>query len=237
MFGSSRAHLRAEKELEAKDRPVRRRDARESTLVATLVSLAAHGAIAVIGAIGVARGLASEPTEPKPEPTYTYPVPREDEVIIVELPPSTESDGVPPASTTPEPPPPSPAPALAGGAKVAIIDTRSAGTGGDDEVAAAARNLGPRADEDTVASALRDDVLRDQDNHLDTGEQRQSNVDRRMALEPMELTFVASGKGFRYERKPVAGKDAPPGVPVAQPASLLGTTLGAGAVAGVDGAG
>jgi hypothetical protein len=200
LFGSSRPW---EEELEQHERTPRR-PVRESTLVATLVSIAAHGAIAVLGAIGVARGLAREPQDPLPANVeHAYPTPKDDEVIIVELPPSTGGDEVPPPAAIPVPPKVE-APALAGGAKVPMIDTGQAGKGGDDEVSASARNLGPRADDDTVASALRDDVIRDQDNRLDTSDKRQSDVDRRMALQPMELTFVASGKGFRYERKPVA---------------------------------
>ena len=229
MFGSSRPWEEPER--------TPRRGARESTLVATLVSIAAHAAIAIVGAIGVARGLAHEPVDPAPgDEAHTFPAPNPDEPIIVELPPSMASDDLAPAATIAVAPPVEP-PALAGGAKTPMIDTGTAGKGGDPEVSASARNLGPRADDDTVASALRDDVIRDQDNRLDTSDERKSNVDRRMALQPMELTFVASGKGFRYERKPVAAKDAPPGVPTVDKASVLGTALGDGATAGTEGVG
>ncbi len=193
-------------------------------LPAGIVSLVLHGFVAVVGAIAVARGIGrTEP--PQPEPDHSFPTPATDEPIIVELPTSegTDEQAEPAAPITPPPPN---APELAGGAKVAMIDDEKAGKGGDSMVTTTAKNLSPRPEQDTVASALRDDVVRDQENHLDASKDRKTEVDRREAVEPMELTFVSSGKGFRFERHPSAVSDAAAGSSMA-PATVLGQTLGA----------
>ena len=207
--------------------PTVRRAGRERPLLATFVSIAAHLALGGLAAVAVARHLSSEQstTSDPPSVAGTFTLPKDDEPIVVELPPATESDMV--APNAPKPPTPEPqVVALAGGAKVEHPDEASAGKGGDADAIAKARNLAPRADEDTVASQLRDDVLREQENRLKTSNARASDIDRREALEPMELTFVASGKGFRYDRKPVAKIDAALGTPTNAPPSALGSVLG-----------
>ena len=195
-------------------------------MVATIVSLGAHAILAIVGAIGVARGLSSTPPEPPPPP-QDFPMPAEGETIIVELPQAQEDLSVAPVLEAPTPPPPG-TPQLAGGDKVEHVDTMNKGKGGDGQASIKARNLAPRADDDTVGDQLRDDVLDEQENRLKTANERQSMIDRREALQPMELTFVASGKGFRYERHPVAPHDASLGVPSSKPASVLGGAPGQG---------
>jgi TonB family protein len=208
------------------DDPTVRRAGRERPLLATFVSIAAHLALGGFAAFAVARHLSDRNSAPEPvAATETFTPPSDDETIVVELPPATESDMIAPNAPKPQTVE-SPAPALAGGAKIEHPDEANAGKGGDVDAIAKARNLAPRADEDTVAAQLRDDLIREQENRLKTAEARESNVDRREALEPMELTFVASGKGFRYERKPVAKSDAALGVATNVPPSALGSVLG-----------
>lgn len=208
--------------------PTARSAGRERPFTATIVSLAAHGLLAAFAAYAMAKHLSRDAPPPEPPPVATFTPPSVDEPIIVELPPATESDLVAPNAPNAAKPetPPAPTVALAGGASVAHPDEANAGKGGDAEAKAKARNLAARADEDTVASALRDDVLRDQENRLKTSHDRESFIDRREALEPMELTFVASGKGFRYDRKPVASSDAALGTPTSKSPSVIGSTIG-----------
>jgi TonB family protein len=219
--------LFASRPWEADVDPTVRRAGRERPLLATFVSVAAHLALGGFAAFAVARHLSQQGATSDPPPVVeTFTPPSDDEPIVVELPPATESDMVAPNAPKSETPP-SPELALAGGAKVEHPDEANAGKGGDPDAIAKARNLAPRADEDTVASQLRDDLLREQENRLKTSLLRESDIDRREALEPMELTFVASGKGFRYDRKPVAKSDAAFGTPTNAPPSVLGGALGA----------
>lgn len=173
--------------------------------VAATVSIAAHLAIGVVS-LGVA---ASRPPVAIETPAQrTYPLPDPDVPIVVELPAMSAAEAPPSTTATV----PSPAVVEAAGAKVAHVDEQHAGHGGDVTVTAKARNLAPRAEESTTVDTYRDAIDAEQENHLHSGKHRSSKVDARYALEPMELTFVASGKGFRYERHPVAKVDAALGV-------------------------
>jgi len=200
----------------------------DRTAVATLISVAAHGAIALVGAVAVAHGLSSTPP---PQEQQTFPKPKDDEALVIELPTAAGiveiSTEVHPqaAPVEPETPP------LAGGAKVAHVDDGSAGKGGDPTVTDKARNLAARADYDETVVSLLTDAQKEQENRLKTSKERKSLVDRRYALEPMELTFVSSGKGFRYERRPFARLDSTFGSKSGAPPTPLGGPLGQGASA------
>jgi TonB family protein len=174
--------------------------------VAAIVSLALHLAIGAV-AIGVA---ASRPGSTVELPSQrTYPLPDPDAPFVVELPAMANVDAPPTAEAAQVP---SPAVVEAGGAKFAHVDGEHAGHGGDVTVTEKARNLAPRPEESTTVDTYRDAIDDEQENRLHSGKHRSSQVDARYALQPMELTFVASGKGFRFERHPVAKVDAALGV-------------------------
>jgi hypothetical protein len=157
----------------------------------------------------------------------TYPAPDPDAPIVVEL---ASVEGTADLSMTKtaegESKVAAPPPMLAGGEKIARIDDGK-GKGGDGKSLDPARNLAAHAEEHTTVDETRDAIKDEQENRLKTGKTRKSNVDLRVALEPMELTFVASGKGFRYERHPVAKSDASLGF-----ASGKGTAIGGAAIGG-----
>jgi TonB family protein len=178
-------------------------------LFAALTSLAVHASLAGVAAIAVARQLRA-PVEPPPAPSTSLPLPNADEALVVELPasgalltpsPTAKAESAP-AEAPSAPPiaalsPPTPA----GGPTRARIDTGEDGHGGDG-VSARARNMAARADEATVTDQLRDARDRDQEDRLLTAAERAARVEQRRAREPMELTFVASGHGYRFERRP-----------------------------------
>jgi TonB family protein len=195
------------------------------TTAAALASIGVHALVFVVSAVVVAHRWSQTDAEPAP---HAYPLPSADDVLVVELPqatdvvPSVARIELPEPTSEPQPSPPST------GATVARVDTGRAGTGGDPDTVAKARNLAPRVEEDTVTPAIRDDVQAEQENRLATGDTRRGWVDRRRALQPMELTFVASGRGFRYERRAPAPRDATSGVAANVVARPAGGALGAG---------
>ncbi|MFI5298835.1 MAG: energy transducer TonB [Polyangiales bacterium] len=153
-------------------------------------------------------------------PKSQLPVPVADEPLVVELPaaldePALESPrGAASLAIAPQPPsvtPPSPSPAM--GAIVPRVDTRTRGRAGDDVTPVAARNLAPRADDRTTSELPRDSLDRDQDDRTADGRARSSPSDRAASSGATELTFVSMGHGFRYERRPMAPRDVPLGVP------------------------
>jgi len=182
--------------------------------VAAFVSLAVHG---VIGIVSI--GVPVQPAATVELPSQrTYPLPDPDAPIIVELPAMTDV-----ALSSAPMDVAAPAVVQAGGAKTAHVDEQHAGHGGDITVAEKARNLAPRPEETTTVDQYRDAIDAEQENRLKSGKHRASKVDARYALEPMELTFVASGKGFRFERHPVAKVDAAYG-------AALGKSMPSGAL-------
>jgi TonB family protein len=205
----------------------------DSWRVAALLSLVAHGAIALVSVVLVARGFGSAESAPPPE-VRQYPLPDPDAPIVVELAPmSTPSDlslGKTEAGESKVEPPPL---QMASGAKIATVDDGK-GKGGDGH-AEPARNLAAHAEEHTTVDKIRDAVDAEQENRLKSAKQRKSDVDLRVALEPMDLSFVASGKGFRYERHPVAKSDSSLGFASGKGTAFGGAQLGSGAP--VDGVG
>ncbi len=170
--------------------------------VAALASIGAHLLLGAF-ALGVVATRASSPSEP--EAGRVYPLPDPDAPIVVEL-PTMKGDALVVAAA----PAPLPLPTVveAGGAKTAHVDGDHAGKGGDVTTTMKARNLAANAEDETTTTTYRDAIDDEQENRLKTSKKRASKLDVRSALEPMELTFVASGKGFRYERHPIAKVDA-----------------------------
>lgn len=194
--------------------------------VAASVSLLLH---AGLGAFALRTTSSGAVTDPRvAELGRIYPLPDPDAPFVVELP----AMALPELSDAVDPVAPTPAPVTAGGATIARTDDEHAGVGGDPTVTAKARNLAPRPEERTTIDTFRDAIDDEQENRLLTAKKRASRVDLRLALEPMELTFVASGKGFRFERHPVASSDATLGAQGGKGMPSGGAALGKSAVAG-----
>lgn len=181
--------------------------------VAAVVSVIAHLAIGAVSLSVVASRAAAVAESPVGR---VYPLPEADAPIVVELPPMSAEAAPATIASVPLPPV-----VEAGGAKIAQVDGDHAGKGGDLTTTMKAKNLAANAEDSTTTDTYRDALDEEQENRLKTGKHRASKIDVRYALEPMELTFVASGKGFRYERHPVGhdgsigvpgGKDTPAGV-------------------------
>jgi TonB family protein len=200
--------------------------------VAALLSLAAHGAIALVSVVLVARGFGSPP-EPVPE-VRQYPLPDPDAPIVVELAPMNAPSDLSLTKTAEgeskvEPPPMQ----MASGAKLAMVDDGK-GKGGDAH-GGPARNLAAHDEDHTTTDKIRDAASAEQENRLKSAKTRKSDVDLRIAIEPMELSFVASGKGFRYERHPVAHSDSSLGFAAGKGTAFGGAQLGSGVP--IDGVG
>jgi TonB family protein len=110
------------------------------------------------------------------------------DAIVIELPKATDCT---PANEPPQSP--------SEGASVARID-ESPGRGGTPSATSLARNLATLVDSATTSARLQDAPIHDQENRILSSRERATLVNERMAAKPMELTFVASGKGFRYAR-------------------------------------
>ncbi|MBL8721713.1 MAG: TonB family protein [Myxococcales bacterium] len=190
---------------------------RTSASVWVLASVFGHLLLAGGAAVLVARHLNAPP--PPVEGAPAYPPPPPDGPIVVEL-PTSSGETIALAVTTSGLPVDKPV-GLAGGA-AAHADDQTGGKGG--APGAKAVNLASANGDEAVSAALRD-ANEDQQNHLATDKHRVSPLDVRHALVPMELTFVASGKGFRYERHPVG--NAALGAESSKPATLGGAPGGA----------
>jgi hypothetical protein len=93
-----------------------------------------------------------------------------------------------------------------GGAKVARLDTGSPGSGGE-TTGARATNLAAMDDRMKLDTDLLSRLDRDQVQRLKTAPRRTTHEDRRSTTNPMELTFLATGKGEHQERRPNAPND------------------------------
>lgn len=185
--------------------------------VAALASIGAH---LLLGALALGVATTRSSTESDPATGRLYPLPDPDAPIVVEL-PTMKGEAAAVATAAPVPLPPI---VEAGGQKAAHVDGEHGGKGGDLTTTMKARNLAAHAEDETTTTTYRDAIDDEQENRLKTSAARASKLDVRYALEPMELTFVASGKGFRYERHPVAKVDASIGVAGGKSAPAGGAT-------------
>lgn len=138
-------------------------------------------------------------------------------VIAIELP--GVADGTEIADR--EPIPEGEVPKELGGAAVAHTDTGSPGRGGEAE-GQRATNLAAiddhlKLDPDLVSHRERDQVQR-----LKTAPRRTTREDRRATTHPMELTFLATGRGEHAERRASADVDPSRGALHADLPSVLG---------------
>lgn len=114
-----------------------------------------------------------------------------------------------------------------GGARVAYLDQRRSGRGGDGVVRERALNLADQDDRLSRDMSTMNTTDAAQLSRIRAGKVRQSYEDLRASRDPMELTFVAMGKtGVAEERRPEARVDPGPGSKSARLRSDLGATAG-----------
>lgn len=114
-----------------------------------------------------------------------------------------------------------------GGEATPRPDTEGAGRGGSD-AAQTAENLADRQDDRTLVTAIPNRLDRSQTQRIDSGRERASREDWRSSREPMELTFLASGRAVhREERRPLAVYVPSSGARAADQAAHVGGALGA----------
>jgi hypothetical protein len=97
-------------------------------------------------------------------------------------------------------------PVVTGGATVERIDTGRTGAGGD----VTSRRATHLSDRDENLHFTPDSIShldRDQMQRIRDGQRRSTREDRRMTTNPMELTFIVSGKGQLEQRRPLARTD------------------------------
>jgi TonB family protein len=130
-----------------------------------------------------------------------------------------------------------------GGERVAYLDQRKAGRGGDGRVHEQALNLADQDDRISRDMSTLTSLTAAQLSRIRASNERRAYEDVRSGREPMELTFVAMGKtGVAEERRPEAASDPGPGARFAMPRSDLGAAPGGerhegeGETAMVDGA-
>jgi TonB family protein len=176
-------------------------------------SVVAH--LAIVGTVGFIayRSLAEKEAREARRPPVEPPT----SVIAIELPTVAEGSLLADRDVVPE----GTEPTAFGGATVARIDTGSPGSGGD-ATGARATNLAAiddqmRLDTDPLSRLDRDQVQR-----LKTASRRTTHEDRRATTHPMELTFLASGKGEHAERRPDSPSDPSRGSMVSGAASVVG---------------
>ena len=116
-------------------------------------------------------------------------------------------------------------PSAYGGAAVARVDTGSPGSGGD-VTGARATNLAAMNDDMKLDTDLLSRLDRDQVQRLKTASRRTTHEDRRATTHPMELTFLASGKGKHQERRPDAPSDPSRGSLISGAPSVVGGRVG-----------
>lgn len=105
-------------------------------------------------------------------------------------------------------------------------DTGRTGHGGERAAARPALNLSDRDDEIELSKDVQSRLDRSQVQRLRVAADRASRDDRRATIEPMELTFLASGDGSWHERRPLAEHDPSRGARAAALPSLEGASAG-----------
>jgi TonB family protein len=190
---------------------------RRRTLVSLTASVIAHaGAISIVGVLAWWSLLDKEKrlAESRARPL--------DEVVAVDLPVFSEGSLLADRDEIRE----GEAPTSYGGAAVARVDDGVAGRGGD-ATGARATNLAAYDDGMRLDPDLLSRLDRDQQQRLRTAPERTTREDRRATTNPMELTFLATGKGTHQERRPSSEIDPSRGSLSATPAQVAGGRPGA----------
>jgi hypothetical protein len=117
-------------------------------------------------------------------------------------------------------------PVVTGGATVERIDTERAGHGGD-ATSPRATHLSDRDERLHLTPDSISHLDRDQIQRIRSDAMRASWEDRRMTTHPMELTFLASGKGTTQARREISRTDPSRGALRSNDASREGGALGA----------
>jgi TonB family protein len=125
-----------------------------------------------------------------------------------------------------EPNPTGVEPTFAGGDVVARVDTSKTGHGGDPESSQRAIHLSDEDDWMRLSPDLISRLDRDQLQRLRTARERAAWEDRRATTHPTELTFLASGKGSRRERRSPSPLDPSRGALASAASSTLGGDIG-----------
>ena len=128
-------------------------------------------------------------------------------------------------------------PTAHGGATVARVDTGTLGRGGQ-ATGTAATNLAAMDEDLSLSPDPTSRLERDQHQRLKTATFRTTHEDRRATTHPMEVTFLATGKGEHEERRPNAPSDPSRGSLASPlPASVLGGHAGTREADDVEGPG
>jgi hypothetical protein len=183
-----------------------------------VASLAAH--VALVGAVSwiAYRSLAEREARDAAARDAAGPV----TTIAIDLPGVSEGTLASDREAVPEGEPPS----RFGGAAIARVDTGSPGAGGD-MTGRRATNLAAMNEDLKLDPDLLDRLDRDQVQRLRTGSLRTTHEDRRATTRPMELTFLASGKGERAERRTDTKVDPSRGSMRSGAPSAIGGEIGA----------
>jgi TonB family protein len=183
-----------------------------------------HTALLGLAAWLVTRAASSSPAV---EPVVLVEPAAIEQEIELDLPPMVEVTSL----LTPAPPRPDD-PSIevqpSGGERAdARPDQERDGRGGMPEVTQAALNMADHDDGLLLAKDAQSRLDRSQVQRLRVGEQRSSLDDRRATWQPMELTFIASGRGKLMERRALADRDPSRGAHAASLPGVLGGAPGA----------
>ena len=126
---------------------------------------------------------------------------------------------------------------VSGGPTIARVDTGRNGRGGDLTVDRAATNLSDVDERLRLSRGTPNRLDRDQVQRVRSHGTRTSWEDRQSVLDPMELSFLASGDLARLERRMLASRNPARGALVSAPASDPGGAPGAAPLEGEDIAG
>lgn len=188
---------------------------------AGVLSVAAHGVLAVFGAALFAGSLG----DGSRATALAFDLAGAPEIPIeIEL-PKVAGEGVETGDFEPDS---LFAPARGGGEAMPRPDTGRRGRGGADTAEEPAINLSDRSDRDLLMPEVRSRLERSQMQRVRSALERASREDWRASREPMELTFLASGRGGkRPERRRPADVDPSAGGREVGAPTKLGGELGA----------
>jgi TonB family protein len=188
------------------------------------LSFVVHAALIGGGAALALRSLSVERAQALRALTFSLP---NETLVQIELPEVAEGSIA--KTTTEASPDPAPAP-RGGGEAMPRPDMGHAGRGGTDTAERAAINLADRDDGLLLSREVASRFDRSQIQRIKSARERASREDWRASREPMQLTFLASGKdGFgQPERRTPAAFDPSAGARESGAALRAGTALGGG---------
>ena len=181
-------------------------------------SLVAHGLLLTCGALLISHSLRSRPSAP---PAHVTPQVE----VEVEL-PNFDPQASAQERETETPPEEAEAAQPGGGPLTRHPDTERAGRGGSLTATQAATNLDSHIDPISLETDALTHLDRSQVQRLHTANTRRSWDDHRSTPTPMQLTFLATGKGWLRERR-LAAANAPGSIAGTVAASLGGVAGGA----------